>query len=139
MAQDLSMASVYRKITAVALAADNTYNFGESSDNSGRGNRNLDYNVFDIDTTINPITINLLALSLLFEEGSMGLGYMMKGTIVAGEFFLTFVAHNSEAEVNTICGNPEKAIAGSAGTAFILTPAGRTNWLLLTCEFVPTA
>lgn len=125
----------YKTLTATASLATSTYDLTLMDDHDGLSAMNNIPNVYDIDLSLGNIVINLFAISSLMAGKTIGLGFTVKGTITAtaGGNNVVFRAFNNETEVNTICGVATATVAGAAGTAFILTPAGSTNWILLTC------
>ena len=128
--------------TAAGIAA-NTYTLTQVDDHSGNSAAVNNPNVLDIDLTLGNVRINLFAISnTLVEDGdSMGVGFTIKGTITANAGHNLVLGAYSEGgsphaddETDTICGVSTATISGAAGTAFILTPAGRYNWILLVCD-----
>ncbi len=133
----LNTAPNYAKLTATASLATSTYQLTQMDDNSGRASMNITPNVLDVDLTLGNMVIKLFAISELLASGSAGLGFTVKGTITAttgGARTLVIQAFSSEAEVNTICGLATATITGVVGHAFMLTPAGSKNWIILSCS-----
>jgi hypothetical protein len=137
MAKNITTAPALRTLTATAVVADNTYNLSQMVDGSGRRSMNVSPIVINFDTTLNPIVVNLFALSTLLDGLGAGVGFHIHGTIVAGLNPVTFNAFSSESEVNTICGVPNKPLLG-VGTAFMLWVSGRFNWGLAFCVATPS-
>ncbi len=132
----LSTAPNYATLTATASLATSTYQLTQMEDGSGKASMNISPNIYDVDLTLGNMVIKLFAISELFASGSAGLGFTMKGTIVAttgGARTLVIKAYTSIDETNTICGVASATITGSLGDCFILTPDGLTNWILISC------
>lgn len=129
----LDTAPQYQKLTG-----NNTYNLDSEIPSSGRGTVPQLPKCFDIDTTAGVVTINLMSISSLFEQGGFGVGFGIFYTWTAGGSNIVWNAFVSEGDSDTICGNSQLVVTAGAGTAGMIHVAGRHNWLHLSCLTIPS-
>jgi len=137
MSKNITTAPLVQTLTATAVLADSTYNLSQTEDGSGRRSMNFSSPlILNLDLTLGRAQLNLFAISTLLDGYGAGVGFHIHGNII-GAYNIDIYAFNSEAEVNTVCGDAFKRVGG-AGTAFMLWVSGRYNWGLVSCELTPS-